>query len=40
MEIGNEKKILLSISFKYFYLKLISNYIGKGLGKGTLIHQI
>ncbi len=38
-EIGNGKKMLFSISFKYSYFKLVFNYIRKGLWKGTLIHQ-
>ncbi len=37
-EIGNGKKMLLSISFKYSYFKPIFNYIKKGFWKGTLIH--
>jgi hypothetical protein len=33
------KKMLISISSKYSYCKLILNYIKKKLSKGTLIHQ-
>jgi hypothetical protein len=38
-EIGNGKKKLLSISFKYSYFKPIFNYTRKGLKKGTLIYR-
>ncbi len=36
-EIGNGKKMLLSISSKYSYFKPVFNYIRKGLWKGTPI---
>jgi hypothetical protein len=39
VEIGNGKKMLLSILTKYSYFKPVFNYTRKGLWKGSLICQ-